>query len=319
MAFFSYSGWTADTLGNVVGATQVEVVLAGTSTPATLYSDGAGTGKANPFNSDAGGRFEFYAAGDDYDVKIGTGPSQTITRVNLVGDAAFLTAQTGFEDATANRALKVGAFGLGTGTIADDDADKTSRYTGFSRFLPTNGPDGVHHWYGLTISRVQDDRIGQLAIQAGNYGLDPSVAAVRYKHTSGWAPWSILYGTQNLLGTVSQSGGVPTGEVIERGSNANGEYVRFADGTQICISTRPAVSCETAQGALFMNTSLQSWTFPSAFVVGSQPAVVGGAGTTLRFVGLSAPSTTTVSYRVLAALTDATTYAPTLIAVGRWF
>lgn len=38
----------------------------------------------------------------------------------------------------------------------------------------------------------------------------------------------------DILGTVSQSGGVPTGAVIENGSNSNGEYVRFADGTQIC-------------------------------------------------------------------------------------
>jgi len=38
----------------------------------------------------------------------------------------------------------------------------------------------------------------------------------------------------NIVGTVSQSGGVPTGAVVERGSNANGEYVRFADGAQIC-------------------------------------------------------------------------------------
>jgi hypothetical protein len=38
----------------------------------------------------------------------------------------------------------------------------------------------------------------------------------------------------NILGTVSQSGGVPTGAIIERGSNANGEFVRFADGTQMC-------------------------------------------------------------------------------------
>lgn len=37
-----------------------------------------------------------------------------------------------------------------------------------------------------------------------------------------------------IAGTVSQSGGVPTGAIIERGSNANGEYVRYADGTQIC-------------------------------------------------------------------------------------
>ena len=38
----------------------------------------------------------------------------------------------------------------------------------------------------------------------------------------------------NVLGTVSQSSGVPTGAIIQRGSGPNGEFVRFADGTQIC-------------------------------------------------------------------------------------
>lgn len=42
------------------------------------------------------------------------------------------------------------------------------------------------------------------------------------------------YGKDNILGTVSQSEGVPTGAIIERGSNANGEYVKYADGTLIC-------------------------------------------------------------------------------------
>ncbi|WP_044069565.1 hypothetical protein [Pseudomonas aeruginosa] len=44
-----------------------------------------------------------------------------------------------------------------------------------------------------------------------------------------------LYSRDSILGAVSQSSGVPTGAVIQRGSNANGEFVRFADGTQICI------------------------------------------------------------------------------------
>ncbi len=42
------------------------------------------------------------------------------------------------------------------------------------------------------------------------------------------------YGPGNLLGQVSETAGVPTGAVIERGANANGTYIRFADGTQIC-------------------------------------------------------------------------------------
>ncbi|MEX3313942.1 DUF2793 domain-containing protein [Sulfitobacter sp. PS-8MA] len=42
------------------------------------------------------------------------------------------------------------------------------------------------------------------------------------------------YGPGNLIGTVSEAAGQPTGAVIERGRNANGDFVRFADGTQIC-------------------------------------------------------------------------------------
>jgi hypothetical protein len=50
---------------------------------------------------------------------------------------------------------------------------------------------------------------------------------------SGWIP-ATFFNKTNILGTVSQAGGVPTGAIIERGSNANGNYVKFADGTMIC-------------------------------------------------------------------------------------
>ena len=38
----------------------------------------------------------------------------------------------------------------------------------------------------------------------------------------------------NIVGPVGQAGGVPNGAVIQQGSNVNGSYIRFADGTQIC-------------------------------------------------------------------------------------
>ena len=55
-----------------------------------------------------------------------------------------------------------------------------------------------------------------------------------------------LYSRDSILGTVSQSGGIPTGAIIERGSNANGEYVRFADGTAF-FSSDLTTSLATAQ------------------------------------------------------------------------
>lgn len=38
----------------------------------------------------------------------------------------------------------------------------------------------------------------------------------------------------DILGTVSQTGGVPTGAIIEEVSNANGVYVKLASGSMIC-------------------------------------------------------------------------------------
>ena len=65
-----------------------------------------------------------------------------------------------------------------------------------------------------------------------------------------------------LLGTVSQTTGVPTGAVIERGSNVNGEYVRFADGTQICrVGFADVTLAANALG------SLVAWSYPAAFAV----------------------------------------------------
>ncbi len=70
------------------------------------------------------------------------------------------------------------------------------------------------------------------------------------------------YSPGNLLGTVSEATGIPTGAVIERGSNANGEYVRFADGTQICTA-KVLIDVTT--------TNLQSFAFAADFA--ADPAV----------------------------------------------
>lgn len=72
------------------------------------------------------------------------------------------------------------------------------------------------------------------------------------------------YGPGNLLGPVSETAGQPTGAVIERGSNANGAYIRFADGTQMCFVTAltdPASN--TSECVLNGN-------FPASFVLGGQ-------------------------------------------------
>ena len=64
---------------------------------------------------------------------------------------------------------------------------------------------------------------------------------------------------QAILGTVSQSGGVPTGALFESGSNANGHYARFAGGIQICWTAPRTL---TASSSSAVNAT---WTFPATF------------------------------------------------------
>nr|WP_237212578.1 DUF2793 domain-containing protein [Ruegeria lacuscaerulensis] len=126
------------------------------------------------------------------------------------------------------------------------------------------------------------------------------------------------YGPGNLLGTVAENAGTPTGAVIERGTTANGDYVRFADGTQICTATLPAMDCTVADGALF-TSNLASWDFPIAFATGTTVAVSGSGSMTNRFVGFDAPTEATVTFKVLSISNDATIISPTATAIGRWF
>lgn len=96
-----------------------------------------------------------------------------------------------------------------------------------------------------------------------------------------------LFARGNILGTVSQSGGVPTGAIVERGSNANGEYVRFADGTQICYRyvQVDAMAITTALGPMFSSAAV-SYALPATFISGdtgySAAAVIGSGNTIIR-------------------------------------
>lgn len=67
------------------------------------------------------------------------------------------------------------------------------------------------------------------------------------------------YSKSNILGTVSQAAGVPTGALFEEGSNANGNYIRLPSGLLFCWAD--------ARTASFINQYeiTGTWTFPSTF------------------------------------------------------
>jgi hypothetical protein len=120
----------------------------------------------------------------------------------------------------------------------------------------------------------------------------------------------IMFNQGNIVGTVSQSAGVPTGGIIESGSNANGEFTKFADGTMICrftVTTSAAGATTKTLPATFISTGY--------IAVGGSMSSAGASDITAKF---SSASTTTIGVvltnnGVLGAGTA------TCIAIGQWF
>lgn len=65
-----------------------------------------------------------------------------------------------------------------------------------------------------------------------------SNAGAGYTAPINWTKWRFLYNSMNAVQPVSMdTAGVPSGGLFEYGSNSNGEYLKFADGTLICWKT----------------------------------------------------------------------------------
>jgi hypothetical protein len=154
-------------------------------------------------------------------------------------------------DTTAGRLLKTGDGGWLSAALPTEtvDADNLFGVTQIKRLgsSTANAPSTGSQWAVMNLARTASTD-GQLAISTfGNAAL-----LIRTRDDG----WENIYHTGNLLGTVSQSSGVPTGAVIERDSNSNGEYVKFADGTMICtkIINRLNQAVNLSNGDIFLSS-----------------------------------------------------------------
>lgn len=240
--------------------------------------------------------------------------------------------QSSASDTTAGKLMAVGAFGLGGASVDVADLD-TAPIGSIGSFgvtaLNKPTPNGITNAAGTVFTQewngTTTTQIAHLIFPATH----DNTLFTRMKNTDGWTEWERVFSTNNTVGTVSQSGGVPTGAIIERGSNANGEYVRFADGTQICTSVFDVTFKQTF-------ALIKEWAFPAAFVTGSSGDLVfsfaqneGASSTTpspnsLVGYDIGAPTTSNVQVR-LRRMTGGSDFVAgdiaktTAIVMGRWF
>lgn len=125
----------------------------------------------------------------------------------------------------------------------------------------------------------------------------------------------------NITGTVSQVSGIPTGAVIESGTNANGFYIKWADGTMMCRHISGSTITNNAGAGGVYYSGAVTFPFPVVFA-GNTPCVSLGALTANNYFCSAAvegpTNTTAVTTRLISYIPNATGYL-CYTAFGRWF
>ncbi|WP_254871529.1 DUF2793 domain-containing protein [Pseudooceanicola sp. HF7] len=232
------------------------------SAPAVLFSHAgnghqvkinkAATGETASllYQSNWSGRAEMGLAGSDaFSIKVSPDGSSWTTALEVDPDEGTLggaAVQSHAGDTTAGRLMPVGAFGLGdsAGGLAapSDDADLCLA-AGIYSFTASgsNCPEGDPSGASLMVLRGGASSARQIYVAE-----DGQRVWCRGYAASAWAEWVELFTQASVVGTVSESAGSPTGAVVESGSNANGEYIRWADGTQFCTNGNAAIVTDPA-------------------------------------------------------------------------
>ena len=224
-----------------------------------------------------------------------------------LGSAATADVTTSAIDATSGRVLKVGDFGLGA-TVPPEPADMNditfgSLFGGGSNTL--NAPLSPA-FSAISLMGQNASNGAQLVVHQG-----PERVFFRARAGGGFKPWQEFYTRLNVVGDVSQAGGLPTGAIIQQGSNSNGEFVRFADGTQICWVSGFSVS----------GSGAPSWTYPAEFAAFPRSIAGNVQNATTPAVLTFGASIGAASgpVRVWNLSGSRVTENVSLIAVGRWF
>lgn len=155
---------------------------------------------------------------------------------------------------------------------------------------------GAGYWYLNTITYSSPEQRKQVA-----YGYTNNQIYTRYLYGENWSEWSNIH--------------------VIYGSNSNGSYVRFSDGTQICWweATVTDQAINSAYGTLYGGT--RQWTFPASFV--SKPSVPSpqfkwGSSGSWGAVSSVSNSLATLRGIDIASRETGTACYISAIAIGRW-
>lgn len=171
---------------------------------------------------------------------------------------------------------------------------------------------------GMNITTSANDTMEVLSLGGGNW------FCLRYSLANGKSV-AFAYDRSSILGAVSQASGVPTGALQEYGSNANGEYYKFACGLMICTRTfsYPSISISSSAGnGLFFGADVGTLPFAATFSAVPTVAInVTAPADGLVWFSYAANSSVSNGPPVLPIRSGSGTFAINIkqVATGRWY
>ena len=266
---------------------------------------------------------EGVTGGNAHDHTTGNGapiPYNSLTGKPTLGTAATANVTTSATDTTAGRLLKVGDFGLGGmySTPWLDNLD-LNNITTAGRY-----PIGL----GCTNTPIAGYGVLEVIKSADNsyyYQTIHEITGNFYSHhrnytpATSWLPWRQIKDSGNILASGVPAQSLANGAIIERGSNANGEYVKFADGTLICkASYSGGISLSTY--ATGLNIGPVSIAAPHNSVDGFAISVGGVDQDSGGFCSDSSQFTnSTIAFNYFTKSSTVTATYINVVAIGRWY
>ncbi|WP_418460453.1 hypothetical protein ACNT8L_18225 [Brucella intermedia] len=216
-------------------------------------------------------------------------------------DAATMLSTLGLTGNTvANMAL--GSYGVYNSSSTDTNVDNLVAGERGLYTYTTGGvgfPENSGLWWIETQALYSSaSALRQIATRYNPGGSGVSVMYVRTRNSSSgaWGPWRLL--------------------TVLEGSNSNGSYVRFPDGTQICYRAGVATSSTwTATGSVF-RSGRTDWTYPVSF--NEAPLVLAGTNAENAWCAVANGSTTSGGVSFFLPFSYSQSLTARLAAIGRW-
>lgn len=189
---------------------------------------------------------------------------------NALGTASLLTATTSTTDTTTGRAVRIGDHGTGSQVspfISDMDAPTANGYS----WVTSGTANQIIGWASGSQVLTFFASAAEVAQMFFSRTV-PMRVGIRRKTTNVWQTMAELITSATMILDPA----LGTGGVVFAGSNGNGYFTKYADGTLICWQHRTGtqVTTSTVVGSGFQSSSGVAYTFPVAFVAGSDVQVI---------------------------------------------